>query len=569
MKANEITDLLKEREDHYSELHTLQKEEVQYYELTYDAGIPQNLGYKQRTPSTARDYIERGVGSYTLNVPKVNMLPRGKGDKNRERDAVCEAFLSFWLKRERQVIRQAAKILLARGEKFLRIDMDDTYFGANTSKFTPKEREEFEARKLRHFPLKLVVPDPINTFASPAHNGLFPVDVIESYEMTMSEAYNLAKRNGWKWKPKDDSAKKVKWVSYINAESRNFILDGTPIFGESGQPNLFGFTPYVHISAGYGMMGYEGKPEQLYRGILYGLHDALKLQTRILSQEDAMNTWYAFKIPKIWGKDDIVALHYPDGKIDAFNPNVALRAIKDELDVTYMEGASPPPGLLEEMSLLMQWLQPPSLLTASKPSGVYSGRLQEDLIGTAKALYEPPFENMEEALALACSLGLKIIDKVYKSDVEFRDISDKGFRTLKPSDIDGHYDCEVQLLAEPPEATDLKKMLGTNLQKAGVISQLYNLMKYHDMTEEQARDMMAQILVEFALKQPGALEAATRNAMERLGVKQIEEGTESMGKASHYPPPRNMPEIIPTGAESIPIEGRAMAGMPTPGELRV
>jgi len=568
MKANEITDMLKGREEYYSTLHTLQKEEVEYYELTYDAGIPKELGYKQRTATTARDYIERGVGSYALDIPKVNMLPRGKGDAPEKKDAACEAFLSFWLKRQRQVIRQACKLLLLRGEVFLRIDMDDTYFGANTSKFTAEEREKFEAEKLRHFPLSLIVPDPINTFASPAHNGLFPAGVIESYEMTMSEAYNLAERNSWKWKPEDNSAKKVKWISYIDAESRNFILDGTPIFGESGQANLFGFVPYVHISAGYGMLGHEGKPEELYRGILYGLHDVLKLGTRILSQIDAMNTRYAYRIPIIEGEDDIVKQFYPNGTIDIFNPKTAIRTLKDKVDVSILEGASPPAGLFEEMSMLMQMVQPPSLLSASKPAGVYSGRLQEDLIGTAKALYEPPFENMEEALALACSLGLKIIEKVYKGDVEFRDVSDKGFRTLKPEHIDGHYDCEVHLLAEPPEATDLKKMLGTNMQTSGVISHLHNLMRYHDMTEEQARDMMAQILVEFALKQPGALEAATRDAMERVGAKQLEEGAESMGKASHSPPPRNMPETMPTGAESIPVEGRAMQGMPTPGELR-
>ena len=570
MKAKDIDVALKDRGIFYETLHTLQKEEVKYYELTYNAGIPEKLGYPQRTASTARDYIERGVGSYTLDIPKVNMLPRGTGDANRNKDATVEAFLSFWLKRQRQVVRQGCKILVLRGELFLRIDMDDTYFGANTSGFSAGQRTEFDSKKLRHFPLKLNVPDPINTFPSSASNGLFPVDVIESYEMTIAEAYNLCKRNGWKWKPQDDKSEKVKWTSYIDAERRNFILDGKPIFGEEGQPNLFGFVPYIHIPSGYGMMGYEGKPEELYRSILYGLHDALKLQTRLLSQYDAINTRYAYRIVKIEGTDDQVKLFYPDGTIDIFNPNTPIRTLKDKVDVTILEGASPPAGLLEEMAVLMQWLQPPALLSASKPGGVYSGRLQEDLVGTAKALYQPPFENMEEALALVCSLGLKIIENVYKGDVEFRDISTKGFRTLKPEHIDGHYDCEVELLTEPPEATDLKKMLGTNQQKAGVYSQLYNLTKYHDMTEDEARDEMAQILVEFALKQPGALEAATMNAMERLGVKQITEGAEGMEKkASKSPPPRNLPEEMPTGAESIPVVGRAQQGLPTPGELRM
>ncbi|GAG05277.1 unnamed protein product, partial [marine sediment metagenome] len=57
-------------EAYYQSLHTIQKEDDDYYELVYDAGIPKKLG-PQMTPSTARDWVDFGIMHYTLDNPKV------------------------------------------------------------------------------------------------------------------------------------------------------------------------------------------------------------------------------------------------------------------------------------------------------------------------------------------------------------------------------------------------------------------------------------------------------------------------------------------------------------------
>jgi len=130
-------------------------------------------------------------------------------------------------------------------------------------------------------------------------------------------------------------------------------------------------------------------------------------------------------------------------------------------------------------------------------------------------------------------------------------------KIIRPEDIAGHYDCKVQLLAEPPEATDIRKMQGTNLQKAGVISLAYNHTNYQDMSREESERVQAEILAEIALRQPALLEVAARDAMKRLGMKQaLEELEESERRAAGNLPPRRTPETIPTGAESVRTRGR-------------
>jgi len=124
---------------------------------------------------------------------------------------------------------------------------------------------------------------------------------------------------------------------------------------------------------------------------------------------------------------------------------------------------------------------------------------------------------------------------------------------IKPDDIDGHYDCEVQLLAEPPEALDIRKTLGTNLQKAGVLSNRTNLSKYHDMSKEEVEDEIAQLYAEKAMQLPGMLEFMGHNAMERLGMKQVAEGFD---KLTGTVPPRRLPETMGAGSEGVTKRGR-------------
>ena len=549
-------------ENYYNQLHTDQKEADDYYELVFDADVPGD--YPTRMPDTARNWVDAGVRHYTLDNPKATVYQRNNSEAAREQVAILELFYNFWLMKDIIRIKQAAKKLLKCGEVFLKANMDDTYFGT--------EDEE----RLFHFPLYLSVPDPINTFASPAHDGLVPVDVIESYNITVSEAEAMCERNGWNWKTTKAPNKTVKWLTYYDSNWRCFMLDDKPVLTPEVQPNIFGFCPYVHVDAGIGDENYEGKPEYLHRSIIWPRRDMLKLEVRNLSQTDAILARYAWaRYKAILGdaNTDIIKQLYPDGKIPT-DPGKWLYEVENRLKIEILSGEDPPSALFAQLQMVRDYASPPAVLSGQRPAGVYSGQHQETLITTAKPIYKDPFKNLEDGLGVLMGMGARIIDKVYNYPVQIKDFSSedsKGYEELKPSDISGHYDCEVQLLAEPPEATDARKYLGSNLRRGGSISQRTELREYHDMSEQEIEDEMAQMYAEKGLGSIGVLDVVAKDAMSRLGMdRELEILAEAeRNAAKNIPPPKEGEGISTRGARVRGRTSTELESSATPRETEV
>ena len=83
----------------------------------------------------------------------------------------------------------------------------------------------------------------------------------------------------------------------------------------------------------------------------------------------------------------------------------------------------------------------------------------------------------------------------------------------------------VHLLAEPPEAADMRKTLGNNLWSGGKgsISLKETKILYHDKTNEEADEDISQMLAERAIFDPVfALEMGI-DAAERLGAEKAKE----------------------------------------------
>jgi len=566
MTPEKIIELAKSYEQHYQSLHSIQKEDNKYYELTYDSEVPTAHGYQDIRPPTAREWVEVGIRNYTLDNPKSVVKARGTSDAERKRDMAVESFQNYWLERVIADIKDAAKKLLIRGEVFFNVWMDDTYFGAST----PEDKE----KRLYHFPLGLSVPDPINVFPSPAHNGLIPRDVIERYEITVAEAYNLCELNKWEWTTDKKLTDKVKWTSYVSATERCFMLEETPVLTPAVQPNILGFCNYIHIGSGLGHKSYEGKPEYLYRSIIYPQRAMLKMQGRLLSQSDAMVARYAWMKAKIIGNESDVEKLYPGGLVDIFNPNTLIRE-NDLVQVEFIKGESPPPGIFQQLAITAGMAQPPEVLSGVRPPGVYSAQGVDSLAAKAKPRYKDPFKNLEDGLAVAMDMGMRILGGVYKHPVAIGDaiVGDvKNTKLLKPADIDGYTGCKVKLLSEAPEATEMRKTLGDNEQKAGVISQFTNLTLHHDMSKEEAKDEMAQIMAEEAMKQPGSLEFMGRDAQQRLGMEQAGEEADAEGKkVTKYVHNRGGEGRQPVGKsyDQTRKRGRGsenVEAQPTPGE---
>jgi len=534
--------------NYYNALHAEQIEIDDYYELVFDAEVPSR--YPVRMPPTAREWIDVGVRHFTLDNPKAKVFLRKDSDAARHQVALLETFYNFFLRKEIGKIKEAAKKLLLRGEVFFKVNMDDTYFGS--------EDEE----RLFHFPLFLTVPDPINVYASPAHNGFIPDDVIECFNITVAEAEAMCRRRGWDWSTVKASDKTVKWFSYISNDWRYFSLDDKPVLSPAVQPNHYKFCNYIHVGAGEGQANHEGKPEYQYRSLLWSKKDMLKMEVRLLSSMDAINSRYAFPRWKIAGNMDMIERLYPDGV--PTDPNKILYEIPDQVEISILQGEQPPQGLFQEYAFLQSQAQPPAVLAGARPSGVYSGEHQQTLMSSAKPIYKDPFKNLEDGLGIAMGMGARIIEKVYDYAVEIKNFSSgdsRQYDQIKPSDIKGHYDCEVKLLAEPPEATDMRKGLGKSLRVGGSISQLTELKSYQDLSEQEADDEMAQIAAETILRSPGVMEVVGRDAMSRLGMSRELEAIEQAGQEAQQSiagrkPPIRQSSGVTTGADMVQQRGR-------------
>jgi hypothetical protein len=568
-------------EGYYQTHHQNQKEIDTFYELTFSAQVPKR--YPTRKPSTARDWIDVGVRVFTLDNPKMTVYARRPSDESRRQAAELETWGNFFLKISRKQIKDVAKKVLLRGEGLIKLNMDDTYFGDYNGKpidsLDARELMEYREKRLYHFPLYLTIPDPINVYCSTAHDGLMPLEVIECFEMTVSEAEALCLKNGWVFDVKNRKAdERVTWISYYSCDWRCFILDDVPVLKGEVQRNIFGFVPYVHFSAMAGQSGYDGKPEYEYRPIIHGKQDMFIMESRMLSFIDAINSRHAFPRYKFRGNPEIIKQYYPHGV--PTDPEKLLFEIEGQMEIDVLSGDKPPEGLFAEFQIMQQLAAAPAAISGVRPTGVYSGTHQETLIATAKSQYKDAFMSLQEALAIILGMGLRIIEQVYQHDVMIKNLSadsPKVYQILRVSDIKGYYDCEVALLAEPPEATDTRKGLGKALWQGGAISKEKMLREYFDMSAQEIEDEMGQDVAEAALEDPIVRAAMGRDALEEFGmtkaldaIKEIDAQTAALGKEPYLGvgsrPPNQAGEGMGVAQDAVRKRGRnsGMADVPSP-----
>jgi len=561
MEDKQITveDIIIKREawiEHYQSLHKIQKEDDDYYELVYDAGIPKKLGYAQMTPSTARDWVDFGIMHYTLDNPKVIVPPRNTSDVAKDQAIQIERFENYWINRMIFEIKDNAKQLLKYGESFFKLAVDDTFYGEGTTKLKGDELEEFEEKRASLFPLIVTCPNPINVYCSPAHRGLIPKEVIEFYEMTVSEAEDVCERNGWKWSPEGKkSTDTVKWTSYCSAKSRCFLIENEPILTPAVQVNWLGFCPYVHIPSGLGSSSYAGKPEYQYRSIIHSKKGMIRMQTRNLSQIDAINSKWAWTWIELKGDMELIAKLYGEKGAGFDMSPLEAHAVPSEIEVIIHQGESPPPALYQHAAMLSALAEPPPILGGNRSPGTYSGYGNVVQLSTAKPRYKDAFKNFEDGLSVLMGMGARVVEHILK----YKIATYEG-EYINPAVIKGHYDNEVHLLAEPPEAADMRKSLGNNLWNSGQgsISLKRCLIMYHDMTNEEADEEIAQKLAETGIFDPAISMEVAIDAAERLGAEKAKELLLSR-KAGTAGGIGGVPGT--TGAASVTRLQRGMPGM--------
>ncbi len=531
----------------WSKAHSEMDTDQQYIELEFEPDVPQK--YPVRVPPTAREWTFTAMRHFCLDKCIVRMIPRGQSETARKKDGRCERFLNYWFNQQMLQVRQLPLYATGLGQCIIRLTVDPTYMGKEPSRMSTEDRAAFEERRLFHLPVKLDTPHPRNVFCSPYSENMVPDDVFIVYPMTVAEARGLARARGWDWKTDKEGTTEIEWVEYMDSESVCFLLDGEPVAG-GVRPNVLRFVPFVNIPSGFGFPHHDGKLEYIYRSIIAKRRDMLKAEVANLSQREAIYAFLGWPRYKLVGRQEDIDMLYGDAsEIDINDPTKLLRALPDgQVDIEILQGGSLPPGFLEHTASIMDFAHVPPILAGQRPTGIYSAKAFETVLGTAKPLYKDTIRHIEQGLAIAGGMALRIIEQVYQHPVAFLNFgageSGKQWETISKSDIDGNYQVDYKLLADPPEALDMRKMLGQNLRNGGSISRLTELTQYHDLSMEEAEEEMAQMYAERAMEEQGIREFLSRGAMERAGmVKELELLAEAERRAAGPRPPKRQREM--------------------------
>lgn len=543
---DEIKTRKKDYEDIWKATHNEMETDLSFIELEFDAGVPQK--YPIRIPPTAREWTFTAMRHFCLDKCIVRMVPRGQSETARRKDGRCERFLNYWFNQQMMQVRQLPLYATGLGQSIARVVVDPTYMGLEWSKMSPELRKDMEEKRLFHLPVKLDTPHPINVFCSPYTENFVPQDAFIVYPMTVAEARGLARARGWDWTTDKKGTEEIEWVEYINSEIVCFLLDEEPVAGGI-RPNILGFVPMASMPSGFGFADPKGQLDKIFRSIIAKRRDMLKMEVANLSQREAIYGFLGWPRWKLIGRQEMIEELYGDNaEIDINDPTSLLRALPDgEVDIQVLQGGQLPPGFMEHTASIMDVAHVPPILAGQRPTGIYSAKAFETVLGTAKPLYKDTIRYIEQGLSVVGGMVLKIIEKTYKHPVAFLNFgageSGRQWETISGSDIDGNYQVEYHLLADPPEALDMRKMLGQNLRNGGSISRLTELTQYHDLSMEEAEEEMAQMYAERAMEEQGIREFVSRSAMERAGmVRELELLREAEARAAGPRPPKRQRE---------------------------
>ena len=572
MTIDEIKALIQNRKTYYSSLRIQQTLENEFYELAYDAKVPKL--YTQITPDTAREWINNGVKSFTLDNPRASVPPRKNTQQYRETEARIEAFYNGWLdflsSLQPDPIKLNAVLILLRGECYFKILMDDTYYGQDTKGMDKEEKEQLELDKLNNFPLIVKAPDPMNVYPSTTHERMVPKDVIEISPRTVEDVLQSCERNKWKWdnpsKLKDTD--EVEWVEYWSEKERCFLIgkgNYEPVLTPEVQTNIYGFCPYIHAFSGYGVADYKGRPEYMARGILYGKLGLITLLTRAISQYDSLMGKYAWPHRQLKGDTEKIKKFLKElGQLKLSPDDILI--LPEGVELVESQGQAPPGGLFNLIQTVSSMVEGPPILNAEAPQGVTAGYAMNILSMAGKAMYKAPFKSLENSLGVLMGLGARLIENVIEEPVGIKTIKTTakgktyGEETLKPEIIKKYYICDVALLSDAPEAMDMRSTQGKNLQLARVISHRTDLIKYQGMLAQEAEEEIAQVNAEEILKSdPTLRQAIGMDALKRLGFEQTGENIELAQRAGI--------KQASAGRELPVMKGRDLVEQQLPGEL--
>lgn len=482
----------------YSGVREQQRKDHTFYDDTFPVPTVRLPNRVQRTGRGAR-LIDSPAEHIITSNPQAFREARTRAEDAsalRISKMLNEKWISIMRRGNPQPFKEFVKNLLLRGEAWIH--------PIHNEKWVTGERIK------TGLPVLYLIPDPMIIYADPEEDELgTPNSVIVFYErspLLISQKYpNWSNPLGVGGEQKKQTAT---WIEYWDKDVRYFEADGQPMLQDEIQENIYHFVPFIHSLSGFGKSSPEGKLEELIVGRLRKVRDILTEECAMTSDIDSIMHLYANKRIDFRITDPNTSLSDDFPEQYDMGPgvgNIIPYGVELKEAITMLPSAE---AFQHLYSIRAQLEREDPLVMAGLPVGS-SGR-QQDIAGmSAMRRYDTILENTEYAFAAALGLGLRMIEKMpglYPSE-------------LNKDDINKYYECSIKLRAADPIEDDRKATLGSRLYQQGEIDLRTNLVLYQGYSQEDAEDIITQILVDkVTLQSPDIAELIGLRAAEKSGM---------------------------------------------------
>ena len=464
---------------------------------------------------------------------------KGTKDANDRVAKESNRWLKLMTRQVPQPFKQYVKYLLGRGEAWIYV----------------VHNNDFDSEDVNNLPVNFYLIDPLVVFGDRQERGGVPKRIIISYDRIASDIRQNYPE--WTWEHRKAGQKdtdKVPFFMYIDEDVRYFEgVDEALLREESGdlangdgiQENIYGFVNLVHAYSGFGMGAVDGDPSQYAVGRLRYCRDKIAENTAIRSTLNSIIFRYAHKsVDLIYPADSGMK---PSGDLkEQYNrePN-SFNVIGVPTGTTIKASDD----LLPDQQLFTHLYNTERDIDKEDPLGTVggvigtSGRQQDMAEEASLKRYDTIVENCAHAFSTAFGMAYSIIEKLDH-------LLPVG---IKKGDINGDYNCRIDLAAEDPLSQDRLRTLGSRLYQQGEIDLETNLTKYQGFTVDEAQLIMAKILADNATRNNPLIAAIMgEQAAREIGMESQYEALKMQTKMAE----NTLPPVPKTGSEGgEPREG--------------
>lgn len=462
------------REKIYPNLRARQNLHEHLYWCTYETGLDKRHFRTPTKPPRARLMVEAPVNHIAMDKLTVSQEPQLKGPTGMETKKASEtadkverwaqALLDEWSQVQPYFLRELTKSLSWRGEGYLKLEVDPQMVASP---------DVFKGN-----PFRLAGPDAVNIYASiDTDDKGRPMEIFEQKVVSARFVRKLLRE----WNQDDDSLKflpdikddeLVLLVEWWTPDWRGFFSgqhdmgDGTwqalPIQvatleepGELVVENPLGFVPYKRGYSGHGKMPYDGDPAAIAVGILTGWESYIVAEARNVTMIDTATAKIA-ATPVIIDVPDDVELDTEDLDLGPGTAWVQKHGIK----YTVVDIPPVPPAIVQELDETRKMFEAfmPGIISGAFERGGEAAISRATRLSQAGLLWASQFIAARRMIGGMLGMALEVLEKVIESSVELRGLA------LKPSDINGVYDLDVDIMPGNPDERRWDILLGKSLE---------------------------------------------------------------------------------------------------------